>query len=97
VSNDAHIDIDEIINYIANHLMNLSAADAFLDAVERCYHSITDNPFMYSLSHNKRLRRKGYRIAVIKNYLLFYRVDETEQIIYIIRVIYGARDYTALL
>lgn len=52
---------------------------------------------MYALCDNDRLKSKKYRKAVIKNYIMFYRVDEEKQIIYIMRFVYGRRDYINLL
>ena len=36
-----------------------------------------------------------YRFLVCANYLAFYRLDEND--VYIIRILYGRRDYTAIL
>lgn len=52
---------------------------------------------MYALCDNDRLKSKKYKKAVIKNYIMFYRVDEEKQTIYIMRFIYGRRDYINLL
>ena len=97
VSKEAHNDIDEIANYIAQELNNIQAATAFLDDIENSYRRIADNPFMYALCEDIRLQEKGYRKVVIKNYLVLYRVIEEEKTVYVIRVVYGARDYVKLL
>lgn len=97
ISRDAHNDIDEITTYIAQVLKNPQAAGSFLDDVEKSYRNLLDNPRMYSYCADEGLQRKGYRKIAIKNYLILYRVDETEKIIFIVRVVYGARDYTKLL
>lgn len=67
-----------------------------LDDILKCYDNISLNPLMYALCDNNRLKSKEYRKAVIKNYIMFYRVDEVKQTIYIIRFIYGRRDYINL-
>lgn len=46
VSKEAHIDIDDIVNYIAVELSNPDAATSFLDDVDRSYHMVIDNPHM---------------------------------------------------
>jgi len=97
VSREAHQDIDDIVTYITYELKNPKAATGFLDDVEKSYHNVVDNPFIYALCNESRLRRNGYRKIVIKNYLIFYRVDESENTVFIVRVIYGARDYAKLL
>ena len=68
-----------------------------LDDILKCYDNISLNPLMYALCDNDRLKSKKYRKAVIKNYIMFYRVDEEKQTIYIMRFIYGRRDYINLL
>ena len=72
------------------------AANDLLDDILKCYDSISLNPLMYVLCDNYRLKSKEYRKAVIKNYIMFYRVDEVKQTIYIMRFIYGRRDYINL-
>jgi len=52
---------------------------------------------MYALCEDVRLHEKGYRKVVIKNYLVFYRFDEAVKTVYVIRVVFGARDYEKLL
>lgn len=97
VSREAHADIDEITEYIAGKLHNPQAASGFLDDVDKSYRSVVKNPHLYALCTDERLRDKGYRRITIKNYLIFYRVDEAEKTVYIVRVIYGPRDYANLL
>lgn len=73
------------------------ATNDLLDDILKCYDNISLNPLMYALCDNNRLKSKEYRKAVIKNYIMFYRVDEVKQTIYIMRFIYGRRDYINLL
>jgi len=93
----ANMDLDSIISYIAVQLANPTAVSDFLDEVERCYRYLKDNPMMYSKCSDKRLRNEGYRKAVIKNYILIYKVDETSKTVIVLRFICGARDYTKLI
>ena len=97
VSREAHRDIDEIVTYIAHELKNAQAAVNFLGDVENSYCHILKNPFMYSLCKDERLYGKGYRKVIIKRYLVLYRVDEAKKSVYVIRVVYGPRDYAKLL
>ena len=69
-------DLDGILGYIANSLANPSAAAAFADEVEKCYTNLEGMPLMYEQCRDSRLRVLGYRKAVIKNYILIYRVGE---------------------
>jgi mRNA-degrading endonuclease RelE of RelBE toxin-antitoxin system len=42
------------------------------------------------------VEKEGYRKAVIKNYILLYKVDETAKTVSVLRFFYGARDYMKL-
>lgn len=97
VSEDAHADIDEIVRYIAHEIKNVQAATGFLDDIERSYRSVVENPMMYGLCNNKRLQVEGYRKIVINHYLVIYRVDEAQKTVFIVRIVYGARNYAKLL
>ena len=97
VSKEAHKDIDEITSYIAHELNNTHAAIGFLDDVEASYRHVGEQPLMYSLFSDERLQKQGYRKIPIKNYLIIYRVDEAQKHVFIVRVIYGSRDYAKLL
>ena len=48
---------------------------------------------MYALCNDIHLRQLGYRKIAIKNYLIFYKIDIATNNIYIMRIIYGKRDY----
>ena len=96
VSKNAHRDIDEIAGYIAHELKNEQAAVGFLDDVNDSYCGVLENPLMYGLCSDKRLQREGYRKIVINNYLVIYRVEEDRKTVFIVRVVYGARNYANL-
>jgi len=48
---------------------------------------------MYSLCQDARLSREGYRKIVIKNYLVIYRIDDEAKKVFVMRIIYGGRNY----
>ncbi|HBT96324.1 MAG TPA: type II toxin-antitoxin system RelE/ParE family toxin [Desulfobulbaceae bacterium] len=97
VSRDAHEDLAGIIGYITNELANREAAASFLDEVEERYNRVINNPHIYALCNDARLERMGYRKIVIKNYLILYRIDVENKTVYIVRIVYGGRDYPELL
>lgn len=97
ITKPAENDLKDILDYISKELSSPIAAKDFLDAVFLCYERLEDNPFIYSICDSDRLKNKSYRKAVIKNYVLIYRVDENNKTVYIMRLIYGRRDYFNLL
>ncbi len=97
VSELAHQDLDNIVSYIAVQLANPKAAGDFLDEVNACYGFLKSNPMMYEKCQDKRLTKEGYRKAVIKNYILVYKINEATKTVNIMRYFYGAQDYTKLI
>lgn len=93
----ANQDLDNIAEYIAVQLANPGAAAEFLNEVEKCYENLKQMPMMYEKCRDKRLANEGYRRAVIKNYILLYKIQEEEQAIIIFRFFYGSRNYEKLI
>ena len=96
ITKEANNDINEIIGYIVNILKNPIAAGNLLDDIEKSYTVISDNPSAFSLCNDSRLRNDGYRKIIVKNYIVFYKVNEEQKTVYIMRVIYGRRDYSKI-
>ncbi|MCD8088928.1 MAG: type II toxin-antitoxin system RelE/ParE family toxin [Oscillospiraceae bacterium] len=97
VTPHASEDLEEIVSYIEGTLANAAAAAAFLDAVEECYDELEAMPFLFEECRDPQLKALGYRRAVIKHYVMVYRVDEAEKTVYILRFFYGAREYEKLI
>ena len=93
----AEQDLEGIVCYIVSNLGNPDAASSFLDEVEKTYAYLKKNPYFYSKSYDSRLEREGYRKALIKNYILIFKVDEEQKIVTVYRFFYGARDYFKLI
>ncbi|HWP95400.1 MAG TPA: type II toxin-antitoxin system RelE/ParE family toxin [Syntrophomonadaceae bacterium] len=97
VSELAYKDLDNIVSYIAVQLVNPIAATNFLDEVEKCYGFLRSNPLMYERCHDAYLEKEGYRKAIIKNYVLVYKVEEAARTVIIHRFFYGAQEYVKLI
>jgi addiction module RelE/StbE family toxin len=97
VTTSADSDIDGIFSYIAEELDNLTAAIAFADDIAEKYERLSDNPYIYEESRDARLKEKGYRRIVIKNFVMLYLVDKANSEVIIARVFYGRQDYPNLL
>ncbi|MDK2986528.1 MAG: toxin ParE1/3/4 [Clostridia bacterium] len=93
----AHQDLDNIVSYIAVQLANPAAASNFLNEVDKCYGYLKSNPMMYSKCNDSRLEKEGYRKAVVKNYIIVYKVDEKAKEVSVLRFFYGAQDYAKLI
>jgi len=96
ISELAHHDLDQIAKYITVELSNPSAALKFLDEVESCFNHLKDNPMIYARCNDKCLDAKGYRKAVIKKYIVVYKVSEPDAIVTVLRLFFGAQNYAEL-
>jgi plasmid stabilization system protein ParE len=90
-------DIDEVIYYVANNLRNLSAAknlsNSFIDGVN----SILVFPFGVPIYKTFNKLKNEYRCIKIKNFLMFYTINEKDKKITIVRVLYQKMDINNIL
>ncbi len=93
----AQDDLESIVEYIAVQLGSPIAAGDFLNEVEKCYSFLHKSPLIYAKCIDARLEKEGYRKALVKNYILFFKVLEKEKKVIVYRVLYCARDYLKLL
>jgi plasmid stabilization system protein ParE len=88
-------DVQSSINYIKRTLQNPAAADRLKDEIKKSYKKIKEMPFMYPTVPNDYLGSMGFRFTMIKNFMLFYIVEDTQ--INIIRFLYGHRNWIHIL
>jgi len=93
----AEEDILSTVKYITNDLKNPVAANNLLDEIERHQKNLEDNPYIYPLVNDDYLSEKGLRLIVIKNYLMFFIINEDNKIVNIIRFLYGRRNWKNIL
>ena len=86
-------DLNEIVDYLSQH--SISAANTFIDELEGLEERLSMFPESGALAKDRRLRSKGYRIAVIGAYLLFYTLRNEN--VYVMRIIHGKRDYISII
>jgi addiction module RelE/StbE family toxin len=92
LSKQAEEDLSAILQYISDELFNLQAASNFFEAVIKKIGQLQEHPFMFPLYHEEKLSAKGYRYAVIGNYLMFYIIDDDTSVVSIARILYGRHD-----
>ena len=89
----AEQDLQELISYLAAE--NFGAAVTTLDRIEAQLQALQRHPFLGRVPNDPKLARLGYRVLVIDNYLIFYKVKGKTVLIH--RVLHGARDFVRLL
>jgi plasmid stabilization system protein ParE len=89
----AREDISEIYYYIASD--NPSAAIRMAGEIIDKIDTLADLPKRCSFVPDVTLARQGYRMLIIGNYIAFFKVFETEVLVY--RALHGMRNYPQLL
>ena len=97
VSEPAENDLKEIVRYITSQLSAPLSAIHLMDLIESAIEGLSDMPQRFPLISDERLSQMGYRKLVVKNYLVFYLIDEKNKVVEIGRILYGRRDWLSLL
>lgn len=85
-------ELEEIYEYISEHLLEVGAANRLMDKIEQSILRLEQNPYSCVEVHIKP-HNNIYRKLVIDNYIALYEVEETYKQVVIYRVVYGKRDY----
>jgi len=95
-SEQAAVDLADIIRYLNDELCNPQAAKRFYKEASKRLELLCDNPYMYPLHKDGKLYAEGYRFIVIGNYLMFYVINEDSRVVNIVRIVYGGRNLSAI-
>jgi addiction module RelE/StbE family toxin len=93
----AEEDLDGIFDYITNKLEAPVAANRLMEKIEKSILSLKNSPRIGSKCRDETLNKKGYRKLMVDNYIAFYLVNDEDRTVIIMRIMYGRRNYTALL
>ncbi|MBW7886802.1 MAG: type II toxin-antitoxin system RelE/ParE family toxin [Bacteroidetes bacterium] len=89
----AERDFNEIIDFVLAE--NVSAALSIAEKIESTLLLLKKNPRLGCIPNDEELRRFGYRYLVVLDYLVFYKIEG--KIIFVYRILHGARNYKSLL
>ena len=79
----AQLDAERIDDYITYILLNPKAADDFINCLEMSYNKIANNPHGFSIEW---IANKAYRRALVKDYIVLFRIDEQTHTVYVIAI-----------
>lgn len=91
----ARKDLTNIITYIADHLRAPRAAIDLLNALDESISRLEQFPFSCKVYQPIREMENEYRLLPVKNYAVFYVVNE--KIVEIHRVVYTKMDLTKII
>ena len=90
-------DMDNIIYYISNNLKNRTAARNMANSFIKGANSILKFPYGSSVYKLTKKLEHEYRSVKIKNFLMFYTINEKEKLVTIVRVLYQKMDINNIL
>lgn len=90
-------DIDDIIYYISNNLENKTAARNLANNFIKGTNSILEFSYGTSVYKITKELEQEYRSLKVKNFLMFYTINENDKIITIVRVLYHKMDINNIL
>jgi len=88
-------DIAAIVEYLINFSPEIALR--YADYIYEAIHSLAKMPTRCSLVRDEVLKIKGYRWTSVRNYTIFFIVDDTLDIVRIERVLYSRREYDIIL
>ena len=91
----AKLDLLEIRDYIEIELLNKSAAENTIATITKRLRALIDFPMMGASLSSIIDIETDYRFLVCGKYNAFYRLDD--ETVYIIRILYGRRDFVKIL
>lgn len=92
VTRQALEQMQEITHYIAHELCAPDAAYDLLDEMEDTINALTDMPKRMPLVDEEPWRTEGVRKALVKNFIIYFWVDDENVKVQVIAVIYEKRD-----
>ena len=97
VSDPAENDLRNIIRYITTSLSAPITATKMLDLFEDALMRLADMPQKYPTVTEERLSSMGYRKLPVKNYIVFFTIDEKDKVVNVERILYARRDWLRIL
>ena len=97
ITTQAEEQLQAIVKYIASELKAPKAALRLLDEVESVISSLSQFPRRVALTEEEPWRSLGIHKMPVKNFLVYFWIDEENARVQVTAVIYGMRDQIKLL
>lgn len=95
VTPSAKGDIKEITDYLSS--FSYYTAQKYSEYINETVQSLKTMPTRCAFVRNKAMRNKGYRWISVRNYTIFFIVDEAASIVRVERVLYSRREYDVII
>lgn len=92
ITPDAIEDLNELRDYIANALLAPETALRYIQNIRREIVTLARMPARNRPMDEEPWHTRGVRKIMVKNFYVYYRIDEPAGIVYVLNVIYARRD-----
>lgn len=89
--------IEETVQYISKVLLAPETARKWADALQSEMKKLDAMPSRYPLTEEEPWRARGIHRMPVKHFLVYFLVDEEEQVVWVTAVIYGRKDQVTAL
>lgn len=90
----ARDDLKSIYEYIAFDLLSPDAASSLIKGILATSKGLNSFPNRNPLFHEEPWKSTEVRFVPYKNYIIFYKVDDTYKTVTVARIMFGGRDIT---
>jgi len=97
ITDIAEQDITSTVQYIASSLKAPKAANSLLDEIEKHEKILAKTPNIYPYVSDEYLAEMGVKFVLIKNYMMFFIIEENKKIVNVFRFLHGRRDWQSIL
>ena len=91
VTPDAAANLTELRYYIANILMAPDAALRHIRLIRTEIAKLKQFPARIAPVHEEPWHSRGIRFLIVKNFYVYYRIDENAKTVFILNVVYSKR------
>lgn len=87
-SKDARKDLKDIYIYIKYNLQEPITAKKLIDKIRKEIYKLENNPTIYAIIRDEIIKKRGIRRIKVNNYIVFYKVEEKNKIVEIVRIMH---------
>ena len=92
ITPDAEANLLELRNYIANVLLAPDTALSYIKAIRKEIATLSIMPGRIKPVDEEPWHSRGLRKIIVKNFYVYFRIDDPAKRVYILNVIYNKRD-----
>ena len=85
-------ELDGIYQYIASEKLTPDNAKGQIDRIKKAILNLDTFPQSHQERNEGRYAGKSYRQLLVDNYIVIFRIDETNKIVYVVTIQYQGRN-----